>query len=311
MKKLFIACFLFIAATSNAITIQPVASNFTQSISDGYVIVSKLSGRSLTRSAISAQITQTQSFTSVLDEVEIIAPATDVCIAYFGTVTNPNGFSPGTYPVYKLQWGRMNPYTLNNSFWDVKENWKTDGTPVISWPSTANAPTDPNNNQYFIIEPTGSPDSSVYIRSLASGKCLQIAGNATANLQSGAGLELATKYNAPNQKFLILRPGNLFRSLPLPWHPISKTAKLENVLEPSAISIYPNPSKATINISGLPAATEYFEAGILDITGKSVRKFKSRKGAEINISDLPPGIYVLHIASGQLPADIKTKFVKQ
>jgi hypothetical protein len=73
----------------------------------------------------------------------------------------------------------------------------------------------------------------------------------------------------------------------------------------STINIYPNPAKDFIRIE--MTSDGIFDADILDINGKTVIKTKV-EGGIINVSELPQGIYLLHInQNGKL---YSTRFVK-
>lgn len=73
----------------------------------------------------------------------------------------------------------------------------------------------------------------------------------------------------------------------------------------STINIYPNPAKDFIRIEMTSGGI--FDADILDINGKTVIKTKV-EGGIINVSELPQGIYLLHInQNGKL---YSTRFVK-
>ncbi|PZF74577.1 RICIN domain-containing protein [Taibaiella soli] len=162
-------------------------------VQDQYYIVSKVSNRALTNpGSIGVQMLQT----------ELVSPGTvpssnaDLTIAYYGNVTNPANFDPGSYTAYRIQWGSMNPNTLTNSFWDVLSSWQ-DGSSAVVWSRID------QDSQLFVFQRTGAADSSVYIRNLFSGKYLQIRGTQDVNITSGAVVEQWSYSGNPNQKFFI------------------------------------------------------------------------------------------------------------
>ena len=163
----------------------------TSGIQDKYYIVAKVSNRAITVVTEGSQLQQTE----LCFDTAGPSDKADLSICYFGKKNNPENLKPGTYTIYKIQWGSLVPYTLFNHFWDVYNSSKEEGAPVISWPSRD------QDNQLFVFESTGDTDNSVYIRSLSSGKYLQIAGYD--NTVAGAKLEQRSYSGDINQKFFI------------------------------------------------------------------------------------------------------------
>lgn len=163
------------------------------SLQDRYYIVSKMSEKAITIVPEGAQLEQTELVWTGNEP----SSKADLTICYFGTVTDPANFQPGTYTVYKIQWGSLNPYTLCNQFWDLDQSSAAEGAAIISWPSLN------QDNQKFVFEPTGDADSSVYIRCLATGKYLQIAGGSDVNTSIGAKVEQRTFAANASQKFFV------------------------------------------------------------------------------------------------------------
>jgi len=162
-------------------------------LQDRYYILSKIANKAITIVPEGTQLEQTELVWTGNEP----SSKADLTICYFGTVTNPAFFQPGTYTMYKIQWGSLTPYTLNNQFWDVEYASWAEGAPIISWPSK------PQNNQLFIFQPTGDADNSVYIRNLASGKYVQVAGGSDVNTSIGAKLEQSSFSGNVNQKFFV------------------------------------------------------------------------------------------------------------
>lgn len=159
---------------------------------DSYYLVSKLSDRALTIVPESKQIEQTD----LCSGGQTPSAKADLTIYHIRDVSN-SVLGSGTYAAYKIQWGKLNPSSLINQFWDLENSSTANGAPIISWPSRE------QDNQQFVFVPTGDTDGSYYIRNLATGKYLQIAGNEWVNKTSGAKLEQWGFNASLNQKFFL------------------------------------------------------------------------------------------------------------
>jgi hypothetical protein len=60
------------------------------------------------------------------------------------------------------------------------------------------------------------------------------------------------------------------------------------------IAIYPNPTTGLFHIDGIDGATTI---EVLNSTGRMVNKFTSNNAIEINLSNIPGGIYYLRLVS--------------
>ena len=104
----------------------------------------------------------------------------------------------------------------------------------------------------------------------------------------------------PNQQTLTPATSNGFSNITIKWTP-TNTA-IDNTEEAKLFSIYPNPSKSNIYVSG-------FGISLIDIIDIKGRVVLSSTNQEININSLASGVYFCKIQSSQ--ADIIKKFVKQ
>ena len=89
-------------------------------------------------------------------------------------------------------------------------------------------------------------------------------------------------------------------------HNLSSIIK-SNKFNTSAIEIYPNPSKSTINIK-LDSSEPINQILVLDIEGRLVKSF-SPNSNKINVSDLTKGIYFLKVITRE--RTLTKKFFKQ
>lgn len=290
MRNLMITLSLLCAGTvANAQLSKPKTNNFTTGYGNtsGYYITSKVANRALTRTKQGTQIAQTQmAYSSEPDA------SADITFSYFGDLTNPDGFAPGTYTAYKIQWGNAN--TLNNLFWDIYGGYTNEGTALITWPCM-NA-----SNQVYIVQWTGDYDSAVYIRSLASGKYLQVVGPSPYNTESGATISLHRGNFDVNQKFYIRK------------RRLGTVSGLNQELNISnGVSVYPNPASTEIRLSGLPAEMQIYTASIIDMSGRIVSSQKMYEGTALNIANLPAGAYTIVASNPAVAKNISLPFIKK
>ena len=80
------------------------------------------------------------------------------------------------------------------------------------------------------------------------------------------------------------------------------TTDLGNPKREQAISLYPNPVSDAFRISGV----ESTDVSLLDLSGKVIQRMKDYQAeSEIEISDLPPGIYLIRIGDDRSPQWLK------
>lgn len=84
--------------------------------------------------------------------------------------------------------------------------------------------------------------------------------------------------------------------------------------EDAAIKVFPNPAQTRIVVEVKALRSQSFDWDLIDATGKMVRKGNLRRGQrnhfEIDLTDLPVGVYALRMALGEDKAAIR-KIVKQ
>ena len=293
MKRFFIIMALMATFTQGANAQISSLPPYGISASD-FVVTSKHSSRALVKSASGEQITQTDYYSNI----NLIPSTADVTIDNFGTVTNPPHFPPGVYTTYKFQWGNRTPskYSLTNSFWDVSGASDAEGTQLITWRSLV------QDNQRFIVQATGDDDGSVYLLALHSGKALQIAGNSTVSLNTGAKVEQRSLYNTSNQKFFIQKRTSNGTNL-------SSFKVIQNTGLKNSLQVTPNPAGSIITIS--LAAAEMRSYSIFDLSGSlKLNATLSGNKATIDISTLQGGLYVIAVRDAQ-GQEYSYKFIKQ
>lgn len=62
------------------------------------------------------------------------------------------------------------------------------------------------------------------------------------------------------------------------------------------ISLYPNPAQSRIYWDNIPEGKGSGEGALTDLAGRNIRSFRAAAGS-LDISDLDPGFYLLHIGS--------------
>ena len=76
---------------------------------------------------------------------------------------------------------------------------------------------------------------------------------------------------------------------------VTVTAIFDDVNETNAsISVYPNPANSMLNI----ASTERCDYRLINSTGQEVAVGSTQGLKQINVSNLPKGIYFLHLSTG-------------
>ena len=172
-------------------------------------------------------------------------------------------------------------------------------------------------NQQFLFTHLG--DGTYKVTAAHSNKTLDVEGMKTTN---GANIQQWTYYGSENQHFIAFPMGNNYYKL-IPKHSgkvieiaaCSKTPEAnvqqwnndnqscshwklipalitntEDLLESKALNIFPNPSKNTITLEGLP--NNMLDITIYNTLGETALKASN---STINISSLPTGVYLLKV----------------
>lgn len=150
-----------------------------------------------------------------------------------------------------------------------------DGSIVVGYYRNAFNPTFDTNESFIWTHSGGSVLLSQYVTSLGLDT-------------QGVNFILPTDIS-PNGKYIVgwgTKDGNLlgFR-IELP-----NAAMAVNSSNKKQVSVYPNPVKDVLNISG---AARISDVKIYDISGKKVSEIKDVKNRQININQLPKGTYLL------------------
>jgi hypothetical protein len=74
----------------------------------------------------------------------------------------------------------------------------------------------------------------------------------------------------------------------------SEIKSVRNGAKQIAVSVYPNPSRGTTNVS-IPEGSGIMDISLNDLTGKSVQRWNSVNMRSLQLSNLKPGIYMLRI----------------
>ena len=87
---------------------------------------------------------------------------------------------------------------------------------------------------------------------------------------------------------------------------------LDNNINDNVFQIYPNPASTSITINLNKESVSNLEFRIIDFTGKTVRNNKINSTSEIiDVSDIPDGLYLLTIYSGDSTIESKKILVKK
>jgi hypothetical protein len=77
------------------------------------------------------------------------------------------------------------------------------------------------------------------------------------------------------------------------------------------VSLYPNPANSEVNVV-YDEAADIKSIGIYNIIGKLMTVYKvSGKSANLNIENIPAGIYFVRLLNGQGQVVVTRKFTKQ
>jgi hypothetical protein len=71
-----------------------------------------------------------------------------------------------------------------------------------------------------------------------------------------------------------------------------------NEVASQAVSIYPNPAKETLNIEVLGSAK--VNAQLLNLSGQVLKSYTNNGSGQLNVSDLPAGVYLLQVSTNQV-----------
>ena len=82
----------------------------------------------------------------------------------------------------------------------------------------------------------------------------------------------------------------------------------ENYNSNNSISIFPNPASDKLNIQFTSDEKEFAKAKIVNSVGQVVKEVELNNNTQINIEDLPSGIYFLNIKNGS-SQDFNKRFI--